>query len=159
MKVRFKKLFMKIFFYLFILIGNLTFSQNLTANELVNISNMSLEKFDSFINSKNYKYYRNVSDNNGYGIRYRYLSNGIKRYCSLNKYEDDISIVTYQTFSNKDYINLKGQIKNLGYKLTEQGEFRGAPFFEFRKGNNSFTIYLFTIEGINSYEISFSKNY
>ena len=150
---------MKKFLFLFFLVSNLTFSQNINANELISISNMSLEKFDSFINSKNYKYFRNVSDNSSSGIRYRYLSNGTKRYCSLNKYEDDISIGTYQAFSNKDYVNLKGQIKNLGYKLTEQGEFQGAPYFEFRKGDNSFTIYLFTIDGINSYEISYSKNY
>ena len=140
-------------------LGIANYSQNISANELITISNMDLEKFDSYINSKGFTYYRNISDENSTGIRYRYLLNNSKRYCSLSIYPRNVSIVTYQTFNNKDYVNLKTQIKNIGFKLIKQSEFNGVPYFEYRKGNNSFTIYLFTIDGINSYEISYSKNY
>ena len=149
------------FIYIFLLstISGFSYAQNISATELISISNMNLEKFDSYINLKGYRYYRNLSDENGNGIRYRYLSNNAKRYCALSIYQQNVSIVTYQTFDNKDYLNLKVQIKNLGFKLIKQSDFNGTPYFEYRKGNNNFTIYLFTINGLNSYEISYSKNY
>ena len=108
--------FMKKLFIFFIFCSNISFSQIFTLDELVNISNMNTDEFDSFVISKGYEFFKTETDDYSENIIYAHnlKSNNIAP-SYISKYmfkKNPNTMVSYQTLEKEVYISIKKQIKN-----------------------------------------------
>ena len=137
--------FMKNLFIFFIFCSNISFSQIFTLDELVNISNMNTDEFDSFVISKGYEFFKTETDDYSENIIYAHnlKSNNIAP-SYISKYmfkKNPNTMVSYQTLEKEVYISIKKQIKTLGFVFvdTETNENKSI-FLNYKKGEIKLTL-------------------
>ena len=146
---------------------SLTLCQNFTVSELIKINNYDLDKFDTYVVQKGYRYYHN-EDTDFASIRsYSFSTNGnIIAYISTFKFKKDNQImVSYQIFNSRNYLLLKNEIKKLGFKYTNSKTNKETTFLYYSKENIEVSIASSTKESPDnssktiSHEISVTKYY
>ena len=150
-----------IFALLLVFSFNLSFGQ-MTLNELMRVYNMNFDQFETFAISKGYEIYKiyndkenSVSYTKGYGKDTKYLALFGVSYNSFNKGIN----VSYQTGNPTEYLKIKNEMKNLGFKLFDSYFSLDSQVKEYR--NNKFQLIIYTIppKDNNSvhYEINLQK--
>ena len=154
----------KIFFGFMFLISISGFTQSFTISELAKISKYSADDFDTYVTKKGYIYHSETDGDFSRGTSYTFLVDGLKTYYVsnfLDKVGKYAFWVSFQTPDTKNYLSIKEELKNYGYKLFDNGTMDGSNYFKYKKGNNMVslwsisTTYGYTNRTRVAYEISF----
>jgi hypothetical protein len=144
--------------------------QSFSLPELIKMSRMDTDNFDTYVSSKGFTYLKNKTDNRIVGVTYGLNSNQdgngrADKYISLfTEYYDYKYAITYQSSLQssfkKEYFNIKNQIKSMGFKLVDTGTTTGDndlkfSRFVYRKGKAE--VDLFT--SLSGFEISYTVDY
>lgn len=154
--------------YTFLLVAFLaitSFGQSFSMSELIRMSTMNVDNFDTYVTSKGYVFHKSIDEPRrtyvGYAFNLDYdnstASNFIKLYQKYYEYRYSIS---YQTIDKKEYTNIKNQLKALGFKLKDTSVFKSkdgtvSNNFVYRKGKAEIEIY----SSYDSYEINYTVDY
>lgn len=151
---------------IFFLFTNSIFCQNFTLSELIKINNYNLDNFDTYVTQKGYKYYENKSTEFSDCTAYGFTVNGFNKFYISKYYRKLVKneMVSFQTSNNATYLNIKLELKKIGYKLLKTGTFESSTYFDYKKGNIEVSLTLDTQEGMNghkltTYEISVTREY
>jgi hypothetical protein len=156
---------LKYTFLLVVFLAITSFGQSFSMSELIRMSTMDVDNFDTYVTSKGYVFHKSIDEPTRTGVGYAFnldydnstASNFIKLYQRYYKYRYCIS---YQTIDKKEYINVKNQLKVLGFKLKDTSVFKSddgmvSNNFVYRKGKAEIDIY----SSFDSYEINYTVDY
>ncbi len=131
----------------------ISIGQSFTLPELIKMSMMNLDDFDTYVSSKGFAFFEGKEDKNIKEVTYSYdLSEIDKTSASkwisfYQKCFDYKYFISYTTFNITEYLKIKDQIKQSGFKLTDSGVFKNSinghssNHFEYRKGKSIVSIY------------------
>lgn len=143
-------------FVLFISLGFLlgcdVFGQSFSLDQLIKMSSMDIDQFDTFVSLNGYKFSYKKDDTNVTKFFYEYPKNEntiliggemVVFYANNSKNKRAISYVTH---NSKEYVKLKNRVKILGFKLddTETVKLPNGLFsniFNYSKGKEHITIF------------------
>jgi len=135
----------------------------MTVSEMIRVYKMDMDQFETFAISKGYEFYRFERNEEKYnGICYiKGVGNETKYITHHDKYFSYGSHVNYQTGNTNEILNLKKQIKSLGYKLFNSSFIKNNIKEEIYR-NTTFELVIYTHppnDEYNSvwYEIGFLK--
>jgi hypothetical protein len=158
-----------IFILTALLISFTTFSQSVSLNELIILSNSNDDYFDTYATKKGYTFYKADEDHEddfANSISYSFLVNGI-RTAYLIKYNykhKDGGWVELQTSNSNTYLKLKESLKVNGFSFYDKGVHGESSWIRYKKGKTSVRILSssdyneFTRTTTPSYEISVTQN-
>jgi hypothetical protein len=150
-----------------------SFGQSFSLPELINMSKMDVDSFDTYVTSKQFVFLRDKNDDNVTGVTYALNPSNsgdgrANKYITLySKYFEYKYEITYQSTistSKIEYSKLKSQIKSLGFNLIKSevvpdryGVNDGIGFnkFEYRKGKSEISLFNTT----TGFEINYLVNY
>ncbi len=162
-----KKINLKLLLVLLLILEfkKVSFSQSFTLNELLSLSKLSEDDFDTKVNLKGYEYYTYINDDYcksksysyaksinaetaSYYITYRKCVNFIYKYG-----------VSWQTLNQKDYLNIKVVLKAHGFNYINTEENNGNIKLNYSKGNIEVSLWSSQAKAtggkiINFYEIN-----
>lgn len=145
MKSLIRKCIVSIFFVVFS--AGYSFSQTFSLTDLVNIVKMDIDNFDTYATSKGYKYLNATDKEDSKGITYAYNQNqyskNAEKFITLKYVYYGGKNVTYQTIKTSDYLNIKTQIKPLGFVFNKSEKFEEANFLYYKKGKLELTLVSF----------------
>jgi hypothetical protein len=124
-------------------------AQSFSLNELIKINNINLDDFDTYVTKKGYSFYENNSSSLAEETSYFFKVNGIKTYyISKYQYKDKKrEMVSFQTPKNTHYLNIKTELKQLGFKFVETRNFNESTFFVYEKGRTELSLISTTQQG------------
>jgi tRNA G10 N-methylase Trm11 len=142
-----------------------SFCQSFSLPELMKMSKMNLDDFDTYVSSKGFVFFEGQEDEDVKGVTYAYDLSKIdntkaSKWINLfQKYYHYRYSIDYRTTSKSEYIKIKDQIKQLGFKLTvsevyKDKDGKSSNHFEYRKGKSKVSIF-----ADSGYEISYLVNY
>lgn len=149
---------------LVILSGSSLFGQSFSMPELIKMSKMDTDSFDTFVISKGFEFVGGVEVNKTNGVKYGFMLNEIDSkkalkwvtlFAVINKYS-----INYQTSDKSEYLNIKNQIKQLGFKLVtsdvlnDEDSGSSHNYFMYKKGGSIVAI----LNRGNNFEISYIVN-
>ena len=151
--------------FLFVVFFAITsFGQSFSMSELIRMSNMNNDSFDTYVSSKGYVFIEEKNNKNNLGNTYAlnptYGSTVTsEKFISLySRYHNYLKAVTYQTIDTKEYVRIKSQVKALGFKLIKSSPetFDGysSMMNVYRKGKAEITLF-----ADKSYEITYTVDY
>ena len=151
---------MKYFFSLMLVCSSyLSFGQ-MTVSDMVKINNMNLDEFETYALERGYTF-KEIKDKKerAYGHTYMQGRGITTKYLTLyTKYIGGFNLVTYQTSSSSEFLNIKNQLKTLGFVLRTEEHYDGTPYKEYRNNKYEMSIYTGAGEdGTNFFEISLNK--
>ena len=128
------KKFLSIFFLIFSFAVN---AQTFVLNDLLKMNKMSDDDFDTFVTQKGFKYSEYENDERKNAISYVFKSK--EKFEGITKFVyavnvSEISMVSYETSSSSNYLKLKNELKNNGFKITETGQDEFGSFMRYKKG-------------------------
>ncbi len=142
-----------------------SFCQSFSLPELIMMSKMDYDNFDTKVASKDFRFYRKINNEYQNGIEYAQHLNTFNskaaRFVTLyNKFHEYRYVITYQTSDNLEYINIKKQIKSLGFLLEDIKDHQlndgsTANFFMYRKGKELIAVSV----NPESFEIAYNLEY
>jgi hypothetical protein len=138
-----------IFGLLFILISNNLAAQSYNLSELIKINKLNLDDFDTYVTKKGYTFYQNNTSSLANETSYFFKVNGVKTYyISKYQYKDNKrELVSFQTPKNTHYLNIKLELKQLGFKFVETRNFNESTFFVYEKGGIELSLISTTQQG------------
>ncbi len=157
------------FLYFFISITSITVSaQTFTLTELVDLTTMDVDQFDTYATNKGFRYLESQDEEQIKGYRYCYnqskTSNWAEKYISLYliDYETPSRLITYQTSKSNDYLKIKNQVKQYGFKFVEAKNNNGATFLEYKRHKLKLSLISYQNETLSgkigtNYEISITR--
>ena len=101
---------------------NVMYGQKFTLRELTNLNNMDWDQFDSYVVAKGYEYNKTEdlefveSKSYGYKLKGDHSPYFISKTVAKNK---NVKLVAYQTTDSKDYMSIKSELKNAGFKFAK----------------------------------------
>lgn len=144
--------------------------QTFTLPELIKMSKMDVDDFDTYVTSKGYVFHDEVDNDEMQSVGYA-LDVNENDYSKANKFitlYQRYSVynfkyryyVNYQTLDKKEYVKIKNQIKALGYILKDSlvltdHDGTVSQHFEYKKGKSNISIFA----NYKSYEIAYSVNF
>ena len=155
---------------LFFLFNAFCYSQSFSINELEKISKYNWDDFDTHVNNKHYIFDNEKTNERDESKHYAFIPNSynnvavkwitLYKQSSLNDISE--SIISWQTSSQIDYLNIKNQLKKSGYLFLKTGTFKEATFFKYKKGKKEISIYVFKAKNNNgenniTYEITLTN--
>lgn len=143
--------------FFFLLSVKLSIGQNFTLIELIKLTKISNDEFDTYVIKKGYVFDENIhSEKIWNGISYTFKINGKNNsYISKYLFKDQSLMISFQTPNSKPYLSIKNEIKTLGYELMESGPLDNAYHYKYRKGSFEVVLYSVNIDSVNSgYEIT-----
>ena len=121
---------------LLLFICKFSFSQKLSITDLIYIHKNNLEKVDAFLSNKHFEYMSTKDADIKYGcsdISYAYSNEKEQIYNTITKSNCSVisNSVMYYFNKNASYVEMKNQIKSIGYRIykTENTEKSGVSFF------------------------------
>lgn len=145
------------------------YCQKITLNELISLTKMNFDEFDTYVTNKNYIYYKADSDNRFKSISYAfdesYLTNKARFYIAKYEYFNDSKAVSYQFDLSQYYTSIKKELINSGFKFISEKNVKGEQNFKYQKGNIKVHIWILRDAenslGVEStyYEISTTIDY
>lgn len=139
--------------------------QSFTLPELIKMSKMNVDDFDTYVTSKGFVFEGADNEDQTEGVSYALnlnISNSkASKFIGLyERHYDDKYYIHFQTIDKNEYINIKNQIKTLGFKLknsriftTDEGKVVNR--FLYIKGKSEITIY---VDG-KSFEVNYKVKY
>ena len=152
---------------IFSLFFNCSYSigQSFSLPELIRMSKMSVDDFDTYVTSRGFVFKDADKEDHKDGVNYALnlnISNSkaskfIALYQRFFNYRYKISL---QTLDKVEYINIKNQIKTLGFKLYDSGIFTSdagevSNRFNYSKGKSEISIYA----SATSFEINYGVKF
>jgi hypothetical protein len=139
-----------------------SFGQSFSISELIKMAKMDVDTFDSYVTSKGFAFHLEENDNDVQGLEYAFeiskkdLLRAEKFITLYQRYFNYRYAIHYQTLSKKEYVNIKNQIKVLGFKLKDSGIYEdddgtASTHFEYIKGNATISIFA----DYKTYEINY----
>jgi len=157
----------QIFISFFLLITcSIAFGQKFTLQELTNLNKMDWDEFDSYVIAKGYEYNKTEDlefvESKSYGYKQKGEESPyfISKTVAKNK---NTKLVAYQTTNSQDYLLIKSQLKNSGFKFAKT-EARGQTILLiYMKGDIQLTLATFKVQQNSGdtfagYEISIRTN-
>lgn len=148
---------------------SITYGQTFTVTELITINYKNYDDFDTYVTKKGYEYSITdndaLSENRSYSFKRGGFDNKAEYWIKYFKYydgkTDSKTNVSWQTSKRTDYINIKNQIKSLGFKFIETKKDETTICIIYRKGKIEVQLYLGSAENTggemaNYYEINVS---
>jgi hypothetical protein len=138
-------------------------SQSFNLAELINMTKMNIDNFDTYVSNKGFKFMEIKEADNIKGIVYAYnqseYSKKADKFITLyyKYFGENNKNVTFQTGKTIDYLNIKNQIKQLQFNFKKTEIHEGATFLIYTKGNYELSLISFqSDDGLKStnYEIS-----
>lgn len=148
------------FYFLILLIFPFYLTAQLTINDIKMILKMDLDKFETFALNRGYVFNDIKENDNVYGLTFKKGHGKDTKYISLYpKYFRYSKTFTYQISNKSEFLNLKKQIEENGFKLLNMENFEGALFKYYT--NNSYKITLVTANknGLEVFELTMKLNY
>jgi hypothetical protein len=124
---------------------------------------MSVDDFDTYVTSRGFVFFDGKEEENIKGVTYALNLSKIDN----SKAENWVSLyefffnkrysITYQTHNKSEYLKIKNQIKQFGFKLTlskvvaDEDTGSSSNYFEYRKGKSEVSIFA----NSRGYEISY----
>jgi hypothetical protein len=129
-------------------------------SEMIKIYSMNLDEFETYALERGYTF-KEIKDNEEkvYGHTYIQGRGITTKYLTLyTKYIGGIKMVTYQTSISSEFLNIKNQMKTLGFILHTENDYNGTPHKEYRNNKYEMSVYTGAGEdGTNFFEISLNK--
>ena len=133
--------------------------QTFSVSQIIRMSKMDLDEFDTYVTSKGYVFFSNDEDD---GIFYalNVSSYNEKKADKFISFPQDRGHIHIQTHNRFDYLQIKNQLKALGFKLVDSQnrniDGKADIRFVYRKGISGFFIY---VGRNNSYQIDYVQKY
>ena len=152
---------------LFSLVFNYSYSfgQSFSLTDLIKMSKMNVDDFDTYVTAKGYAFHEEIDETNRQGVGYAYNldSYTLKATKFIELYQRHYNnryFIYYQTLDKKEYLNIKNQIKALGFTLKDTSVFKSdngkvSNNFVYRKGKAEIDIYA----RYNSFEINYGVDF
>lgn len=150
------------FFYsllLVIFISSTSLGQTFSLTELIKMSNMNLEKFDTYLTTKGYELYSDdkLEDDQVCYAKHLSTTDGIP----ANFISKNYDLISVQSHERIFYLKIKNQLKVFGFNLVESKTHKmrngdNGLNFVFRKGSSAVFIY---VGGNSNYEINYVQKY
>jgi len=112
---------------------------------------MSVDDFDTYVTSKGFVFEGVSKDDHfesvDYALNLNISNSTATKFMTLyQRYYDYRYYISYQTSDKKEYINIKNQIKTLGFKLQDSDIITSktgkvSNGFEYGKGKSEFSLY------------------
>lgn len=126
------------------------------------MSKMDNDTFDTYVTSRGFKFFNDTNEDQLVGVTYalnrdRIEESKASKFITLYQlYYDRKYSITYQTMNMKDYLQIKKEIKVLGFGLVDSEIFKdnngaSSNHFQYRKGKSRIDLYATP----TSYEINF----
>jgi hypothetical protein len=127
----------------------------MTVSEMTKVYNMDLDQFETYALGKGYTFSEIKNEDNIYGHIYsKGIGNNTKFLSLYTEWFEKGKNVNFQTWNSSEFLNIKNQLKNLGFVLQLEEDYKGVPYKRYR--NSKYELNLFSVhEG--GYEIGFSK--
>ena len=145
-----------VFTFLFVLFFVSTSAgQSFTLQEMIKLSKLDLEKFDTYVTTKGYEIYSDDKLEEGAVCYAKHLSTTDA--IPANFISKNLNHISIQSHERNFYLKIKNQLKVLGFKLVESKTHKmkngdNGLNFVYRKGISAVVIYV----GSNSnYEINY----
>jgi hypothetical protein len=155
---------MKIYLFLFafLILTNKTFGQNFNLSELIMINNYSIDRFDTYMTEKGYKYFIIENDKRRKSIGYVFYINGKESYYMTKFYDytDSPKLrLSFQTMSSSVYLKIKSDLKTLGFKFRDTETNESTNFLNYIKNNIEISLASSINSGnkLTTYEITVTK--
>jgi len=141
-----------------------SFGQSFSLPELIKMSKMSVDDFDTYVTSKGFVFEGVEKDDHLEGVSYALNptsdSRSSKFITLYQRFYDYRYKISLQTIDKKEYINIKNQIKTLGFKLQDSGIFtsdegRVSNRFDYGKGKSKVSIYADATSFEVNYKVEF----
>ncbi|TAE31417.1 MAG: hypothetical protein EAZ91_07465 [Cytophagales bacterium] len=117
-------------------------AQKFTVGEIIKLRTVSYEQFDSFVSRRGYNFIeiRKTEYSTSHAFAFDADGHMASRHIAyiVNKYGE--VMITYQTSIVSEYNSIKAGIKQAGFVHSETGEFNNCPFFDYKKGDRTFSI-------------------
>ena len=114
-------------------------SQSFSLTELINMTKMDIDNFDTYVSNKGYKFLE-VNDTehqkgNTYAFEQSSYSKKAAKFISFyyEYFGGTNKNVTVQTTMTAEYLKIKNQIKPSGFKFKETKTFEGSTFLVYTK--------------------------
>jgi hypothetical protein len=155
---------MKIYLFLFafLILTNKTFGQNFNLSELIKINNYSIDKLDTYMTEKGYKYFDVENNERRKSISYAFYTGGkVSHY--MTKYYDYTDspklMLSFQTMNSSVYLRIKSELIPLGFKFIKTETFESTNFLDYKKDNIEINLASSINSGnkLTSYEITVLK--
>jgi uncharacterized membrane protein len=134
-------------------------------SELIKMSKMNVDDFDTYVTSKGFSFYKQTDETNIQSVEYALNLESstlrAEKFITLfQRYFESRFNLNYQTLDKKEYLNIKNQLKALGFIFKDQFVFKKVDgseknVFEYRKGKAKILIFA----GDKSFEINYEVNY
>lgn len=134
-------------------------SAQISINEMKNILKMDLDTFETYTLNKGYSFSNIKDDEHTYGITYVKGTGSTTKFITLyEKYFDEYKQLTYQTEMKSEYLLIKKQLLESGFKLFSQENFEGSIVKKYKNTTHAVTLINGLNRGYDTYEISISKS-
>ena len=156
------------FLLLLIILFPLTgFTQFVSLNELVTLSNSNDDYFDTYATKKGYTFFKAKEDDLANSISYTFLVNGVKKaylvkYTYNKKYGGWVEL---QITNSDTYLKFKESLNAYGFLYYDKGVSDESSWIQYRKGKTSVRIFSssdyneYTRTTTPHYSISVEQNY
>ena len=126
--------------------------QSFSLPELIKMSKMSVDDFDTYVTSKSFVFEGVTKDDHfesvDYALNLNISNSRASKFITLyQRFSRHRYYISYQTSDKKEYVNIKNQIKTMGFKLQDSGIFTNAETskvsnrFDYGKGKSVVSIY------------------
>lgn len=147
------------FYFLLLFIFPFYLNAQLTINDMKMILKMDLDKFETFALKRGYAFNKIIDDNNIYGLIFKKGHGRETRYMSLySKYFEYGKATVYQITNKSEYLNLKKQIEENGFKLLNIENYDGSLFKYYTNNVYEITLVSANKNGIEIFEITLKYN-
>lgn len=133
------------------------YGQSFSLNELIKLSKLSDDNFDTYATQRGFTFYSNeIDDPEVENIAYVYKSNDVKigyltKFSYLtNKYEKS-SMVSFQTINSSTYLKIKNELKTYGFIYLKKNLHNGTTFLTYSKGKIEVSLASSSEENSGSY--------
>lgn len=157
---------LKYSFLLVVFLVTTSFGQTFTMSELIKMSKMDVNNFDTYVTSKEFVFVEDINLEEAKGVTYAFnLNRNDKRYAEkfikhYSKYFRNRYVINYQSTDKNEYLKFKSQISLLGFKfiktdiITDKLGIKNN-YFEYRKGKEEISIFTSSEDFEISYLVEF----
>lgn len=142
-------------FLFFIVLFSCYANAQMSMNEMKAILKMDLDKFETYALNRGYGFSNIKDDENTYGITYTKGNESATKFITLyEKYFDEYKCLTYQTEIKSEYLLIKKQLIESGFKLFSEKNFEGSIVKKYKNKTHTVTLINGLNRGNDTYEIS-----
>ena len=146
-------------FLFFIVLFSYYANAQMSINEMKAILKMDLDKFETYALNKGYGFSNIKDDENTYGYTYIKVTESATKFITLyEKYFDEHKCLIYQTEIKSEYLLIKKQLIESGFKLFFEKNFKGSIVKKYTNNTHVVTLVNGLNRGYDTYEISISKS-